>query len=154
MNGQRSERRWWLFCEVSPVPMFVIIHDSWMLESNLKLDAIAIYAPSQFAKKHCSVEFQFLSQNFVQKYSKLPGCTGQPLIRVKCFGIFSLNNGDEIYKLYILFILYHIIMEAILFRIYGTYDVYCVPHILQGMQWMFLFMIFFAGGQSNLSLGC
>ena len=41
-----------------------------MLESNLKLDAIAIYAPSQFAKKHRSVEFQFLSQNFVQKYSK------------------------------------------------------------------------------------
>ena len=41
---------------------------SWLMthESNLKLDAIAIYAPSQFAKKHCSVEFQFLSHNFVQ----------------------------------------------------------------------------------------
>ena len=35
-------------------------------------------------------------------------------------------------------------MEAILFRIYGTYDVYCVPHLLQGVQWMFLFMIFSA----------
>ena len=85
-----------------------VCHDSWLMNLIWNWTQLPFMHHRSLQKNIAVWSFSFWATTLCRNNPSFTSfCTGQPLIRVKCFGIFSLNNGDEIYKLYILFILYY-----------------------------------------------